>query len=185
MKCLEMDKTRCNLVSSTTKTTINNSENNTIESPKENSSADASNLNYLTAIDSTSDGHDKLTNSSGANEIENAQSSDRQCESKQITTAPVKANLDPNFSDSVYSIRNFSSILHASGNNHTIYRAQSPTESVNRLVRQTSTPMLRPAVISTSPVSIESSIHCSTNASSSSDASIEAAPPAQDQPESL
>lgn len=179
LKCLEMDKTRCNLVSSTMRTTINNSENKTIESPKENSSADASNINYVTAIDGVCDGIGKLSSGSVVNEIENAQSSDSQS-LKQVTTAPVKTNLDPNFSDSVYSIRNFSSILHASGNNHTIYRSQSPTESANRLVRQTSTPMLRPEAISTSPVSIGSSIHCSNNASSASDVSIEAAPPAQD-----
>lgn len=46
-----------------------------------------------------------------------------------------------NASDSVLSLKNCSSILHASGASHTIYKSCSPNELAKNIVRQTSTPM--------------------------------------------
>lgn len=45
-----------------------------------------------------------------------------------------------NISDSALSLKNFSSISHASGN-HTIYKGCSPPDTAKNVVRSTSTPM--------------------------------------------
>lgn len=50
-----------------------------------------------------------------------------------------KSSFERSISDSVISLRNYSTILHSS--NHPLYKTQSPDAMEKALVRQTSTPM--------------------------------------------
>lgn len=54
-------------------------------------------------------------------------------------TAIQKSSFERSISDSVISLRNYSTILHSS--NHPLYKTQSPDAFEKALVRQTSTPM--------------------------------------------
>lgn len=56
-----------------------------------------------------------------------------------FVTAVQKSSFEKSISDSVISLRNYSTILHTS--NHPLYKTQSPDAMEKALVRQTSTPM--------------------------------------------
>lgn len=71
--------------------------------------------------------------------------------------------LEPNTSDSVLSLRNYSSILHTSLANHTIYKSNSPNDLAKNIARQTSTPMQQNAKIVETPDSVTYS--CSASSS--------------------
>lgn len=66
-------------------------------------------------------------------------------------TAVQKSSFEKSISDSVISLRNYSTILHTS--NHPLYKTQSPDAMGKALVRQTSTPMHHNLVVAHSPES--------------------------------
>lgn len=68
-------------------------------------------------------------------------------------TAIQKSSFERSISDSVISLRNYSTILHTS--NHPLYKTQSPDAMDKNLVRQTSTPMHQNLMVVQSPDSIE------------------------------
>lgn len=79
------------------------------------------------------------------------------------SSVSIKNSSESMISDSVLSLRNCSSILHASSTNHTIYKSNSPNDATENIVRQTSTPMHQNMKIVRTP----DSITCSCSASSS------------------
>lgn len=96
-------------------------------------------------------------------------------------TAIQKSSFERSISDSVISLRNYSTILHTS--NHPLYKTQSPDAMEKILVRQTSTPMHHNLMVVQSPdsseqtcssclVSSTSSQMACINSSSDSDTSI-------------
>lgn len=66
-----------------------------------------------------------------------------------FVTAVQKSSFEKSISDSVISLRNYSTILHTS--NHQLYKTQSPDGMEKPLVRQTSTPMHQNLVYGKSP----------------------------------
>lgn len=168
MKCVHINGSSCNLEQPIEKLSLSD-EIASLESIKENLSINTSNINYITAVDDGNSDLNKLSDVIPFIEVENIHVSRMQLWQKHSSTSTVKLNSDPNFSDSVYSIRNFSTILQTSNSNHTIYRSHSPTETAKNLVRQTSTPMIKNLVIKspdslmTSSSSQMSSIHSSVD----------------------
>lgn len=79
------------------------------------------------------------------------------------SSVSIKNSSESMTSDSVLSLRNCSSILHASSTNHTIYKSNSPNDATKNIVRQTSTPMHQNMKIVRTPDSITCS--CSTSSS--------------------
>lgn len=109
---------------------------------------DDSDVNYITASVNQSNAEQNRCDSnlvSSTLDIEtNATKSTSQlCQPNKVIAAAalVAPKYEPNISDSVISLRNCSTILHTSSNNHTIYRATSPSDTAAALVRKTSTPM--------------------------------------------
>lgn len=69
-----------------------------------------------------------------------------------------KSPFEPNVSDSVLSLRNYSTILHSSS--HPLYKTQSPKSIEKMKMRQTSTPMNQALVVVKSP---DSNLCCSSS----------------------
>lgn len=69
-----------------------------------------------------------------------------------FVTAVQKSSFERSYSDSVLSLRNYSTILHTS--NHSLYKTQSPDIMEKALVRQTSTPMHHNLAIADTPPSL-------------------------------
>lgn len=80
-----------------------------------------------------------------------------------------KTSFEPNVSDSVLSLRNYSTILHSSS--HPLYKTQSPKSIEKMKIRQTSTPMHQNLVVVKSPDSNQCCSSCLVTSSSSSQAS--------------
>lgn len=131
----------------------------------------SSNIGYVTAVD---DGTlSKILDLMPMADNDNGSAG----RSHQLPTADISAKLlmNPSFSDSVFSIRNCSSILQCSAN-RTAYSSQSESDAAKVLVRQTSTPMIKNVVIIRSPSrDISSSCQMSSihSNNSESDVSIE------------
>lgn len=97
-------------------------------------------------------------------------------------TAVQKSSFERSISDSVLSLRNYSTILHTS--NHPLCKTQSPNVMGKALVRQTSTPMHHNLAIADTPPSHVNGSPCSEclatssgqmsciNSSSDSDTSV-------------
>lgn len=81
------------------------------------------------------------------------------CNKVTITTS---SKCEPNISDSVISLRNYSTILHTS--NHSLYPATSLSEEATALVRKTSTPMHQNILLHGSGDSHESMMPISSTA---------------------
>lgn len=71
--------------------------------------------------------------------IENQSACVKDASNVNYVTAMQKSSFEKSISDSVISLRNYSTILHTS--NHPLYKTQSPDSMAKALVRQTSTPM--------------------------------------------
>lgn len=133
------------------------------------SHADESDVNYITATANQSE-VEKICSESVSSTLDietnaaNAEGPDCQPD-KVVASAATK--YEPNISDSVISLRNCSTILHTSSNNHTIYRASSPSETAAALVRKTSTPMHQNMIVSEGGDRSESMM-CSCSVSSTS-----------------
>lgn len=128
------------------------------------SHANESDVNYITAMNNPLDIEQNRTNlvSSTLNvEINSTKSKIQLSEQNQVAVA---AKYEPNTSDSVISLRNCSTILHTSSYHHTIYRATSPTDTADAIVRKTSTPMHQNMVISDT----NTSMMCTSSVSSTS-----------------
>lgn len=142
------------------------------------STKNASGLNFITANDNGDTDHDSASTIDADVHLKPASLWKKQ------SSGGTKSIFDPNISDSVLSIRNYSSILHTSSNNHTIFKLTSPREAANNLVRQTSTPMQHNIIVITSPdsliTSVSSSLHVSSiNSSNSSESDISPGPSAR------
>lgn len=73
------------------------------------------------------------------NKIENQSAVVKDASNANFVTAIQRSSFEKSISDSVVSLRNYSTILHTS--NHPLYKTQSPDGMEKVLVRQTSTPM--------------------------------------------
>lgn len=128
----------------------------------------SSNIGYVTAVDDGTLG--KILDLVPMGDSENGPAG----RSHHQPSADISAKLllNPSFSDSVFSIRNCSSILQCSAN-RTAYSSQSQSEAAKVLVRQTSTPMIKNVVIIRSPSrDISSSCQMSSIHSNNSDTDV-------------
>lgn len=145
--------------------------------PRASSTADSKTVNTLKGIDENSTGCEYVTAIDDGNGLLNKLTELGSEHSKsflwQRQHSSTKTN--PNLSDTVFSIRNCSSILQNS-TNQSNRRSISPGEKGGKgLVRQTSTPMIKNAVIVQSPDSLtSSSIHSN---SCESDGTVPSPPP--------
>lgn len=88
-----------------------------------------------------------------SNKIENQSINHKDVSNVNYITAVQKSSFERSISDSVISLRNYSTILHTS--NHPLYKTQSPDAMEKALVRQTSTPMQHNLMAMNSTDSIE------------------------------
>lgn len=88
-------------------------------------------MNDVCDLQSPKESSNKIDNQSATN-IKNVSNIN-------YVTAVQKSSFEKSISDSLISLRNYSTILHTS--NHPLYKTQSPDVMEKVLVRQTSTPM--------------------------------------------
>lgn len=81
--------------------------------------------------------------------VDNSSSTVKDVSNINYVTAIQKSSFERSISDSVISLRNYSTILHTS--NHPLYKTQSPDAMEMALVRQTSTPMHHNLMVVQSP----------------------------------
>lgn len=93
-------------------------------------------------------------------------SSSKDVSNAHYVTSVQGPSFEKSISDSVISLRNYSTILHTS--NHPLYKTQSPDAMEKALVRQTSTPMHHNLMAVQSPESMEHGQSCSSCTVSSS-----------------
>ncbi|XP_055306075.1 mitosis initiation protein fs(1)Ya isoform X2 [Sitodiplosis mosellana] len=108
------------------------------------------------------------------NKIDNQSACTKDASHVNFVTAVQKSSFEKSISDSVISLRNYSTILHTS--NHPLYKTQSPDAMEKALVRQTSTPMHHNLMCAKSPDDNGQCSSCLTsslgyNSSSDSDTS--------------
>lgn len=109
----------------------------------------SSNIGYVTAVDGNGS-LGKILDLLPMNDTENGP--DGRSHQHQSVDNSAKLLMNPNFSDSVFSLRNCSSILQCSANsNRTAYGLQIQSELGKGLVRQTSTPMFKNVAMIRSP----------------------------------
>lgn len=114
-------------------------------------------MNDVCDLQSPKENSNKIDNQSATNNVSNI----------NYVTAVQKSSFEKSISDSLISLRNYSTILHTS--NHPLYKTQSPDAMEKALVRQTSTPMHQNLMTAHSPESIhgQSCSSCMVSSSTS------------------
>lgn len=116
-------------------------------------------MNDVCDLQSPKESSNKIDNQSATN-IKNVSNIN-------YVTAVQKSSFEKSISDSLISLRNYSTILHTS--NHPLYKTQSPDAMEKALVRQTSTPMHQNLMTVQSPESMhgQSCSSCMVSSSTS------------------
>lgn len=120
------------------------------------------------------------------NTIEKSSASDKELTNIGYVTANSlvqKSTLERSISDSVVSLKNYSTILHNS--NNTLYKTQSPNSVAKTLERQTSTPMHQNLLVFKSPETNGCCASCSISSSSSQISSIHSSSESDTSPQAI